>query len=257
MPEEHSAETLSCPSCGETALDESIPGIEPICRSCGLVISENTAIPIIESLSQKETEKTLTWSEYYNVRNSTEQQIAAAFEELEEVGDRLGIGVSERERAAELYVEAAVEAATDGRPTALVIAAILVHATRLERTPRPLGCIAGAADVEVKSLSRIVRTLPEEVGFESITPIPQEYIPWLCAQLDAPPEVAPEATSIADELANEGLISGRHPVGVAAASIYMAVEGSITQRAIANIAGVTEETIRVRIADCRRGGVIE
>lgn len=246
-----------CPACGEDSLDDSLSSIDPICRSCGIVVTEETPSHIAESLEQDETEGPRTWSEYYKVRNSTEQQIAAAFEELEDVGDRLRLESSERERAAKLYAEAAIETATDGRPASLVIAAVIVHATRLERNRRPLGCIAGFADVEVNSLSRIVSSLPAEVGFDTRTPAPQEYIPWLCSELQINPDSQERAITFVDELADQGRIAGKHPVGIASAAIYMAAGGVRTQRSIANSAGITEETIRVRVADCREAGVVE
>lgn len=48
---------------------------------------------------------------------------------------------------------------------------------------------------------------------------------------------------------------GVHPAGVAGAAIYLAADGGVTQRGIAEVAGVTKETIRVRVADFRSEGV--
>ena len=78
---------------------------------------------------------------------------------------------------------------------------------------------------------------------------PQDYISRFCSELKLSGDVQAKAIEILKEAADKELTSGRGPTGVAAASIYIS---SIlcgerrTQREVADVAGVTEVTIRNR-----------
>jgi transcription initiation factor TFIIB len=78
---------------------------------------------------------------------------------------------------------------------------------------------------------------------------PQDYISRFCSELKLSGDVQAKAIEILKDAADKELTSGRGPTGVAAASIYIS---SIlcgerrTQREVADVAGVTEVTIRNR-----------
>ena len=78
---------------------------------------------------------------------------------------------------------------------------------------------------------------------------PQDYISRFCSELKLSNDVQMKTIEILEEAADKELTSGRGPTGIAAASLYIA---SIlcgerrTQREVADIAGVTEVTIRNR-----------
>ena len=78
---------------------------------------------------------------------------------------------------------------------------------------------------------------------------PQDYISRFCSELKLSGDVQSKSIEILKDAADKELTSGRGPTGVAAASIYIS---SIlcgerrTQREVADVAGVTEVTIRNR-----------
>ena len=78
---------------------------------------------------------------------------------------------------------------------------------------------------------------------------PQDYISRFCSELKLSGDVQAKSIEILKDAADKELTSGRGPTGVAAASIYIS---SIlcgerrTQREVADVAGVTEVTIRNR-----------
>jgi transcription initiation factor TFIIB len=89
---------------------------------------------------------------------------------------------------------------------------------------------------------------------------PVEYIPRLATQLGLVGDVQIHAKTIVDIAKNNGLTSGRGPIGVAAAAIYIAsviLNEKKTQREIANVAGVTEVTIRNRYKELAEKIVID
>jgi len=78
---------------------------------------------------------------------------------------------------------------------------------------------------------------------------PKEYVPRFTSELDVSEEVKMQANKIIDETAEQGLLSGKSPTGFAAAAIYAAsllCNEKKTQREVADVAQVTEVTIRNR-----------
>jgi transcription initiation factor TFIIB len=78
---------------------------------------------------------------------------------------------------------------------------------------------------------------------------PQDYISRFCSELKLSRDVQAKTLEILKKAADKELTSGRGPTGIAAASIYIAsvlCGERRTQREVADVAGVTEVTIRNR-----------
>ena len=78
---------------------------------------------------------------------------------------------------------------------------------------------------------------------------PKDYISRFCSVLKLSDDVKAKTLEILHEAANRELTSGRGPTGIAAASLYIAsvlCGERRTQREVADVAGVTEVTIRNR-----------
>jgi transcription initiation factor TFIIB len=78
---------------------------------------------------------------------------------------------------------------------------------------------------------------------------PTDYIPRFSSSLELSPETQSRSIEIIELCQEAELTSGRGPTGIAAASLYVAalINGEKrTQREVADVAGVTEVTIRNR-----------
>ncbi len=78
---------------------------------------------------------------------------------------------------------------------------------------------------------------------------PVDYLPRFASALKLNAETQSKAVEILEMAQNSELTSGRGPTGIAAASLYVAAlinNEKRTQREVADIAGVTEVTIRNR-----------
>ena len=78
---------------------------------------------------------------------------------------------------------------------------------------------------------------------------PQDYTSRFCSELKLSGDVKAKTIEILKEAADKELTSGRGPTGIAAASIYIAsvlCGERRTQCEVADVAGVTEVTIRNR-----------
>jgi transcription initiation factor TFIIIB Brf1 subunit/transcription initiation factor TFIIB len=55
------------------------------------------------------------------------------------------------------------------------------------------------------------------------------------------------ATNVIEAARTGDALNGKSPPGVAGAALYLASDSGVTQREVARTAGVTKETIRVRL----------
>jgi transcription initiation factor TFIIB len=109
--------------------------------------------------------------------------------------------------------------------------------------------IASKSSVDRKSIGRTYRTLVRELGLKLLPQSPRDYIARFCNRLELDMDVQRKAKEILDKVEKDELASGVAPSGVAAATIYIAAILSArpcTQKEVAEVAGVTEVTIRNR-----------
>ena len=127
--------------------------------------------------------------------------------------------------------------------------AALYAACRQEGIPRSLDEVAEVARVERKEIGRTYRYVSQELGLEMEPVDPKQYVPRFCSELELSEEVKAKAEEIIETTAEQGLLSGKSPTGYAAAAIYAAsllCNEKKTQREVAEVAQVTEVTIRNR-----------
>jgi transcription initiation factor TFIIB len=130
-----------------------------------------------------------------------------------------------------------------------VFAAALYAACRQCSVPRTLDEIGEVSRVSRKEIGRTYRFISRELSLKLMPTSPIDYVPRFCSGLNLKGEVQSRGVEILRQASEKELTSGRGPTGVAAAAIYIA---SIlcgerrTQREVADVAGVTEVTIRNR-----------
>ncbi|MGM0510255.1 MAG: transcription initiation factor IIB [Thermoplasmatota archaeon] len=189
------------------------------------------------------------WHRRIRISNATERNLASALRELDRLSSKMGLPRSIRETSAMIYREAVEKNLIRGRSIETVIASSLYAGCRKCDVPRTLTEIANAAQADEKQIGRAYRFLSRELGLKLLPTKPERYIKRFCSKLELNREVISKCEEIISQATDLGLTSGKGPTGVAAASIYISsiLEGDPrTQRAIAEVAGVTEVTIRNR-----------
>src|SRR5437773_2770700 len=154
-----------------------------------------------------------------------------------------GLGSEQR------YRRASTRNLVRGRSIDEVVAATLYASCRQCGVPRTLDEIASKSSVDRKSIGRTYRTLVRELGLKLLPQSPRDYIARFCNRLELDMDVQRKAKEILDKVEKDELASGVAPSGVAAATIYIAAILSskpCTQKEVAEVAGVTEVTIRNR-----------
>jgi transcription initiation factor TFIIB len=189
------------------------------------------------------------WQRRIRVSNATERNLAFALSELDRMASGMGLPRNVRETAAMVYRKAVTKNLIRGRSIEGVVAASLYAACRQCNVPRTLDEIASASRVGRKEIGRSYRFMTRELKLKLMPTSPQDYISRFCSELKLSGEVQSKSTDILKQADDKELTSGRGPTGVAAAAIYIAsilANERRTQREVADIAGVTEVTIRNR-----------
>ncbi len=189
------------------------------------------------------------WHTRTRISDGAERNLATALTSLDRMSSSLSLPRNVRETAAMIYRKAMRVKLTRGRTIEGIVAAVLYAACRQCNVPRTLEEISKVSGIKKKEVGRNYRNISRKLELKLLPTIPQDYISRFCSQLNLSNEVQIKAINILKKAAKEELTSGRGPTGMAAAALYIASvlcgERS-TQREVAEVAGVTEVTIRNR-----------
>lgn len=189
------------------------------------------------------------WQRKMRVSNGRQRNLAFALSELDREASKLGLPRPIREDAAKIYRDAASGKMIRGRSMEGVIAATLYIACRRFDVPRTLDEVAEVSRVTKKEVGRTYRFLARELDIKIMPPSPASYIPRFASELGLSNAVVVNSIEIINQLKDKGLTSGKGPSGLAAAAMYISLVllgERRSQKAVAEVAGVTEVTIRNR-----------
>jgi transcription initiation factor TFIIB len=203
----------------------------------------------LSSKKRRRMSRLRTWQERIRTKDAGERNLQFALSEMDRMASALGVPRSVREVAAVIYRRTLSEDLIRGRSIEGVSTAALYAACRQENMPRSLSEVATVSRVDRQEIGRTYRYISQELGLE-IQPVdPKQYVPRFGSELGLAEEVQAKAKEIIDTSTEQGLLSGKSPTGFAAAAIYAAAllcNEKKTQREVAEVAQVTEVTIRNR-----------
>jgi len=185
----------------------------------------------------------------YRISTAIERNLKLALAELKRVASYLKLPKSVEEEASRIYTMAVQRGLVRGRSMESVVAGALYAACRRHEVPRTLDELSEASGIDKKEIGRTYRFVTRELGIRILPSNPIDYIPRFASALKLTPETQSKAVEILEMAEDSELTSGRGPTGIAAASLYVAAlinNEKKTQREVADIAGVTEVTIRNR-----------
>jgi transcription initiation factor TFIIB len=189
------------------------------------------------------------WQRRIRISDATERNLAFALSEISKITNNLNLPRNVLETASVIYRKAVKEHLIRGRSIQGVTAAAIYVACRQCGVARTLEDISQASPMDKKEVGRSYRFLIKELNY-FIEPVKTgKYITKFCNQLTMQGNVEEVAHKILFAAKELKLTSGRGPTGIAAAASYIAsvLTGERkTQREIAEIAQVTEVTIRNR-----------
>lgn len=189
------------------------------------------------------------WQRRIRIADATERNLAFALSNLDRLASGMGLPRTVRETAAMIYRKAALKNLVRGRSIEGIVAASLYAACRQCHVPRTLDEISEISHIRRKEIGKNYRFISRELELKLLPTLPEDYISRFCSELKLSNEVQAKAMEILKLAAKNALITGRGPTGNAAASLYIASVLCCerrTQRDVADVAGVTEVTVRNR-----------
>ncbi len=180
---------------------------------------------------------------------SRDRNISFAFSELQRLISFLHLSRAVHEKVANLYQKAVNKGLVRGRSTESIIAALLYITCREEGAPRTLDEISKASGIDKKDIGKTYRYIARKLVIRILPAKAQDYVPRFGSLLGLSEKVQVRAVDVLVDASKHDVTSGKGPIGVAAAALYIAavLQGEKkTQREVADIIGVTEVTIRNR-----------
>ena len=272
-------EEAVCPECG-SELETDSERAEICCKRCGLVVEDSlidmgpewrafdheqrdkrtrVGAPMTNTIHDKGLSTVIDWKNKdgqgrkwqrkIRVSGSGERNLAFALSEIDRNSSNLGLPRSVREDASVIYKKAVDHKLIRGRSIEGVVSASIYIACRRCNLPRTLEEIAEVSKVTKKDVGRTYRFLARELNIKLVPTSPSDYVPRFASKIGLSSEAQSKAIEIIGASAKLGLTSGKGPTGIAAAALYIAsvlLGERKTQKEVADVAGVTEVTIRNR-----------
>jgi len=187
----------------------------------------------------------------HKVRN-----LAKAMSELGRLSDNLHIPSQVQERAAVIYRKALDNDLIQGRSIAAIAAAALYAACRATETPRTLKEVTAISNERKRNdVRRCYRLLLNELDIKMPVEDPIRSVFKIASKVKIPTKTERTAIRILGEAKQREVVSGKDPMGLAAAALYIACvidDVKKTQKEIAEVANVTEVTVRNRQRGLRK-----
>ena len=218
-----------------------------------------TGKPLSSSMKSTIT-RLRTWDSRSQSQATADRNLRQALNELNRLKDKLAISSSVLEKAAYIYRKALDKQLVRGRSISALIAASLYAACRDAETPRTLNDVAEAANVKRKDISRCYRLLHNELELKMPVVDPIQCIARISSNLKVTEKTKRYAAKILKEAQKRQESSGKDPMGLAAAALYLSCVKNgedMTQRDLAEAANITEVTIRNRYKGLKEAKILE
>jgi transcription initiation factor TFIIB len=184
-----------------------------------------------------------------NLLRPGQRSLVQALTVLDRMASVLGIPPRIRDEAALITRKALKKGMVRGRSIEGVVAASLYAACRMNNVPRTLEEMSKVSEVDRKKLRKAYSAISRQIKLRVPLVKPEDYVSRFCSKLNLGPDVEAETHKILNELDESMGTSSFAPSGTVAAAIYVAsvrCGEKKPQRLIAEVAGVSEVTIRNR-----------
>jgi len=204
----------------------------------------------LDPYNRQNAQRMQKWQRRIRTSAQGERSLANALTKISEAAGQLRLPDAIVEEASHIFRKSAKQSVSKSKSIAGMAAASLYLACRRKTVNRSLKEIAKATGTQERAAARYYRLLVSEVEVHYLPPPSvQKYISKLVNKEKINPRVERLALDLADRATESEISSGKTPAGLAAAYVYIAsvlCSEHIPQREIAEIAEVTEVTVRNR-----------
>jgi transcription initiation factor TFIIB len=193
-----------------------------------------------------------TWDFRIQASTSSHQNLRFAFRELHTLKDKLGLPDAIIEKTAYIYRKAQQRRLAQGRSVSVILTAAVYIACREAGIPKTLKEIAFANNTKCKLVAKAYRVLISEFGLRLPTCDPMKCVVKVANKATIDEKTKRQAIEIMEDVTNREISAGKNPMGLAATVVYIScikTGENITQRDIAQAAGITDVTLRNTFKD--------
>ncbi len=201
------------------------------------------------SRQREKMQRLRKWNERFRTRDSKERNLKQALGEIDRMASALGLPDNVREMASVIYRRALNEDLLPGRSIEGVSTSCVYAAARQAGVPRSLDEITEVSRVDKSEVARTYRYVVRELKLEVKPADPESYVPRFASGLELSDEAEHRARELLRNAKEQGVHSGKSPVGLAAAAVYAAAlltNEKTTQAEVSEVADISEVTIRNR-----------
>jgi transcription initiation factor TFIIB len=191
------------------------------------------------------------WHSRSQTEGAQDRNLRHGLGEIDRMASALGLPQSVRETASVIFRRVIADNLLIGRSIEGVSGAALYAAMRQSEPVRSLDEIAAVARIDKQTIARAYRYIGRELSLESEPPDPKDHLPRFCSQLNLSTETEHASRELLETAVEveENYLSGKNPVGLAAAAVYaggLLSNEKVTQGAVSDATNISEVTIRNR-----------
>jgi len=168
---------------------------------------------------------------------------------LKVISSQLKIPNNIEKEAARIYRECAEKGITRARANDSIIAAVVYLASKLFGIPKTLNEVAEASKLDKFDIARTYKMIIRRLGIKVHNSNPIDFVGRFGSELKLGAKVQTKAVKLLEKIQKKGFDSGKSPTSLAATTLYISAlmnNIKVTQKAIAETAGITETTLRQR-----------
>jgi transcription initiation factor TFIIB len=206
----------------------------------------------LDAAMRSTMERLRTWDTRTKVQTPTDRSLKQAFSQLDVLKDKLGLPDAVVEKAAYIYRKAQERHLVRGRTVSGILAAAVYIACREMGISRTLKDMSAHSDVKLKEVARSYRLLYLELDLKIPVVNPTKYIARVANRASLSEKTKRQAAEIMNNVTKREISTGKDPMGLAAAVLYVScikTGENRTQSSISEAAEVTEVTLRSRYKD--------
>lgn len=236
-----------CPSCGNQDTDYWYTVDSWVCSDCSYVLE--AGVEEVESGKSNSSKSpqggqtaTTNWKEEIAVKDQSEANLVDVLSKVEQTCDEIGLSEETILRTGEVVTAAWETNFMHGRTKSETVGAAIYGGSRECDQAVPPGVIAAAVEADKCGVKQTHIQLKDEIDLDLDPVKPVEFVPYFCQILELPSNLE----SRGRDLLNQCGFLGGNPVGIAAASVYVASDKThenITLQEIATEAQLTKETV--------------
>ncbi len=195
------------------------------------------------------------WQKRSRMATSLQRNLSVALPELDRMCSYLNISDQMKESCARLYRKCAREGIVRGRSIEGMIAAVIYLISREQRSPVILNELEDVSGVSKKEISKSYKKIAHQMNIRIPQTSPVDYVLRIASKLNASGETTAKAIKIVNKASKMGITTGRVPISIAAAAVYLA--GELTNDkgmggSIQDFYGTSKNSIKERTDEFRK-----